>query len=125
MRLSFAAGVLFVSAYALNNNLGRTPQMGYNSWYDVGMSPSADLVTNTAAAMASNGLQAAGYIYVNLDDGIVQTTRDASGNLIADPKFPGGFPPVADMLHAKGFKFGVYTVCNVCFYPRVVEPSPL
>jgi hypothetical protein len=36
------------------------------------MSPSADLVAETAAAMATNGLQAAGYSYINLDDGIVQ-----------------------------------------------------
>jgi len=83
--------------------------MGYNSWYDVQMGPSAELVEATAQAMASNGLQAAGYKYINLDDGIVQTTRDANGNLIPDPKFPQGFIGLADFLHAKGYLFGVYT----------------
>ena len=48
--------------------------------------------------------------YVNLDDGIVEATRDASGNLIPDTHgFPAGFKVVADALHAQGFLFGVYT----------------
>lgn len=114
-RVSLCTAALIALLYAvdvngLNNGLARTPQMGYNSWYDVLMSPSTEIVQATAQAMATNGLQAAGYTYINLDDGIVQTTRDGNGNLVPDAKFPGGFSALSDFLHAKGFKFGVYTV---------------
>ena len=79
-------------AHALDNGLGRTPQMGYNSWYDVGMGPTEALVRDTIDAMVSGGFVAAGYTYLNLDDGIVEKERDANGDLVPDKKgFPNGF----------------------------------
>ena len=96
----------------------RSPQMGYNSWYDVLMNPSAESVLATASAMAKNGLQAAGYVYVNLDDGIVQVDRDASGSLVPTPAM-GDWKTLSDSLHASGFKFGVYTDRG----PKCVRPS--
>ena len=81
-----------------------------NSWYDVLMAPSADLLLKTAAAMKANGLQALGYNYVNLDDGIVEAIRGPDGNLVPDKRgFPQGWKVVSDSLHADGFRFGVYT----------------
>ena len=50
-----------VAVRALNNGIAFVPQMGYNSWYDMLMNPSADVLMETAAALASTGLQAAGY----------------------------------------------------------------
>ena len=96
----------------------RSPQMGYNSWYDVLMNPSAESVLATASAMAKSGLQSAGYVYVNLDDGIVQVDRDASGNLVPTPAM-GDWKTLSDSLHASGFKFGVYTDRG----PKCVRPS--
>jgi alpha-galactosidase len=59
--------------------------------------------------MVSSGMQAAGYQYVNIDDCWSMTTRDGSGNLQADPvKFPSGIKSVADYVHSKGLKFGIY-----------------
>ena len=49
------------------------------------------------------------YEYVNLDDGMVASTRAADGSLQPDPKFPRGFKALSDDLHAAGLKFGVYT----------------
>ena len=93
---------------ALNNGLGMTPQMGYNSWYDVRMSPSANATLATAAALLESGLYELGYHYVNLDDGIVVGRYD-NGTLQPDPKFPDGMRQLSDDLHSKGFKFGIYT----------------
>ena len=72
------------------------------------MSPSSEHVLATAAAMTASGLQAAGYGYVNLDDGIVEVDRDASGNLVPTAAM-GSWKALSDSLHASGFKFGIYT----------------
>src|ERR1700744_444161 len=65
--LLFAAA-LPPGAWALTNNLALTPPMGWNDWniYHCGISEAA--VTNTANVMAANGIQAAGYQFVNIDD---------------------------------------------------------
>jgi alpha-galactosidase len=93
----------------LENGVARTPPMGWNSWNKFGCGINDALVRATADAMVSSGMQAAGYQYVNIDDCWPMTTRDASGNLQADPvKFPSGIKSVADYVHSKGLKFGVY-----------------
>jgi len=56
----------FAAARLVNLPGVHTPQLGYNSWYDVFMSPSSAALLETASAMATNGLQAAGFKYVNL-----------------------------------------------------------
>ena len=107
---ALAAASALAAAAALNNGLGLTPQMGYNSWYDLGMQPSEDMVRATVDAMVAGGFVAAGYKYLNLDDGVVQPQRDANGDLVPDAVgFPNGFKPVADYVHAHGMLFGVYT----------------
>jgi len=83
--------------------------MGYNSWYDLYMTPSEQAIRDTVSALKETGLFAAGYHYVNLDDGMV-SYRDDQGVLHPDPKyFPSGFKVIADFLHQNGMKFGVYT----------------
>ncbi|MCO6478897.1 MAG: alpha-galactosidase [Phaeodactylibacter sp.] len=62
-----------------------------------------------ADAFVELGLREAGYEYVILDDGWMARERDANGNLIADPeKFPSGMKALADYVHSKGLKFGLY-----------------
>ena len=59
--------------------------------------------------MVSMGLRDAGYNYVVIDDGWMMHERDANGNLVADPeKFPNGIKHLADYVHSKGMKFGIY-----------------
>jgi len=72
------------------------------------MSPSAAQILETASAMTSLGFQAAGYKYVNLDDGIVESARDAGGNLVPTAAM-GNWKALSDNLHAQGYYFGVYT----------------
>jgi alpha-galactosidase len=59
--------------------------------------------------MVANGMKAAGYEYVNVDDCWALPNRDANGNLVPDPvKFPHGIKAVADYVHSRGLKFGIY-----------------
>ncbi|HEU5429261.1 MAG TPA: alpha-galactosidase, partial [Actinocrinis sp.] len=52
-------------AAALSNGLALTPQMGFNDWNAYGCNVSESLIKATALAMHNNGMQAAGYQYVN------------------------------------------------------------
>lgn len=62
-----------------------------------------------ADAMLSSGMVDAGYRYIFIDDGW-QGGRDKRNNIIADPKkFPSGIKALADYLHQKGMKLGIYS----------------
>lgn len=89
--------------------LAQTPPMGWNSWNTFESAISESLVKETAQAMIANGMRDAGYTYIVLDDCWALRQRDAEGNLVADPeKFPSGMKALADHLHERGFKFGIY-----------------
>src|SRR5436190_8736079 len=97
------------SAAALNNGLARTPPMGWNPWYRFQCDVNEALIRQTARAMVSSGMKAAGYRYVNLDDCWMARARDASGSLVPDPaKFPSGIRALADYVHRRGLRFGIY-----------------
>jgi alpha-galactosidase len=84
--------------------------MGWNDWNSYGCGVSENAVTNTAAIMAANGMEAAGYQYVNVDDCWATSARDSNGVVVVNAsKFPRGFKAVADFVHSKGLKFGLYT----------------
>jgi alpha-galactosidase len=84
--------------------------MGWNSWNTFNCSPSDSLIRTIADAMVSSGMAAAGFEYVNIDD-CWMNGRDANGNLRPDPtKFPNGISAVADYVHGKGLKLGIYEV---------------
>jgi alpha-galactosidase len=86
-----------------------TPPMGWNSWNKFGCNVSDKLIREMADAMVSSGMQAAGYQYVNIDD-CWQVSRDASGTIVADPeRFPSGMKALADYVHSKDLKLGLYT----------------
>ena len=86
-----------------------TPPMGWNSWNKFGCNVSDKLIREMADAMVSSGMQAAGYQYVNIDD-CWQVSRDGSGTIVADPaRFPSGMRALADYVHSKGLKLGLYT----------------
>ncbi|PYT49480.1 MAG: alpha-galactosidase [Acidobacteria bacterium] len=90
-------------------SLAQTPPMGWNSWNKFGCNVSDKLIREMADAMVSSGMQAAGYQYVNIDD-CWQVSRDASGTIVADPtRFPEGMKALADHVHSKGLKLGLYT----------------
>jgi alpha-galactosidase len=91
------------------DNLVLTPPMGWNSWNTFHADIDEKMVMETADMLVSSGMKDAGYIYLVLDDGWMAMERDNQGNLVPDPKkFPHGIKAVADYVHSKGLKFGMY-----------------
>jgi alpha-galactosidase len=89
--------------------LAPTPPMGWNSWNKFACQVSEDLIKSVADAIATNGMKEAGYQYVVIDD-CWQVKRDENGNIVADPeRFPSGIKALADYVHSKGLKFGLYS----------------
>lgn len=105
-----AALVLPFGAFAQKaEGLAATPQMGWNSWNKFGVNINEDLIKATADKMVELGLVDAGYIYLNLDDGW-HGERDEQGFIQVDPeKFPSGMKALADYVHSKGMKLGIYS----------------
>lgn len=89
--------------------LAKTPPMGWNSWNKFGCNVSEKLIMETADAMVLSGMKDAGYQYVVIDD-CWQIARDSLGFIVADPqRFPSGIKALADYIHSKGLKFGIYS----------------
>ncbi|XP_019195849.1 PREDICTED: alpha-galactosidase-like [Ipomoea nil] len=94
----------------ISNGLGRTPQMGWSSWNHFACNIEETLVRETADAIVSSGLSALGYEYVNLDDCWAELNRDSQGNFVPKAsKFPSGMKALADYVHSKGLKLGIYS----------------
>lgn len=91
-----------------NKKQGRLPAMGWNSWNAFGSNNTEALTQITADRMVELGLDELGYEYVVLDDGCYLPER-VDGKLKNEPvKFPSGFETLADYVHGKGLKFGMY-----------------
>ena len=94
----------------MNTPLAHTPPMGWNSWNTFGWNISEELIKTTADFFVESGLKDAGYEYVVIDDCWSEKQRDKNGKLVPDHwKFPDGIKPVADYVHSKGLKFGMYS----------------
>jgi len=90
-----------------DNGLVRTPPMGWNSWNKFAEHVDDAAVRGMADAMASNGMKAVGYTYINIDD-TWEAGRDADGNITSNQKFPD-MKALADYVHGKGLKIGIYS----------------
>ena len=89
--------------------LAKTPQLGWNSWNKFGCNVSEQMIRETADAMVSSGMKEAGYQYVNIDD-CWHGERDARGFITANKeRFPSGMKALADYVHSKGLKLGIYS----------------
>lgn len=87
----------------------QTPPMGWNSWNKFGCNVSEKLIMDMADKMVETGMKDAGYQYVVIDD-CWQVERDSLGFIQADPdRFPHGMKYLADYIHSKGLKFGLYS----------------
>ncbi len=90
------------------------PPMGWNSWNTFGNDINEQLILDTADILIQKGLDKLGYQYVVIDDCWALRERDENGLLVADPeKFPHGMKYLADELHKKGLKFGMYSCCGL------------
>lgn len=138
---TLALSLLMAPALSLLNGAALTPPLGWVSWMryrctvSCNDSTSADclnekLVRDVADAMVAGGYKDAGYEYVNLDD-CWQAPRRVNGHVVADPhRFPSGMKALADYVHAKGLKLGLYTAqgnlsCSQIGYGYGVDPLGL
>ncbi len=106
------AALLALSAQAQQKpraQLAPVPPMGWMTWNLFKGDISETLIKQMADAMVDEGFAAAGYKYIFIDD-LWQGGRDAQNNIIPDPKkFPSGMKALADYVHAKGLKLGIYS----------------
>jgi len=109
---TLAVAIPATPVFAVDDGLARTPPMGFNNWNSTHCSADFNeaMVKGIADIFVSRGLKDAGYTYVNIDDCWALPARGPDGNLVPDPvRFPNGIKAVADYVHAKGLKFGIYT----------------
>ena len=90
------------------------PPMGWNSWNTFGKDINDSLIRQIADTMVEKGYLEAGYEYLIIDDCWSLKERDAAGNLVPGPeKFPNGMKSLADYVHSKGLKFGMYSCAGI------------
>ncbi|MEO6838763.1 MAG: glycoside hydrolase family 27 protein [Ginsengibacter sp.] len=114
----FAVALLFCinifSAKAQNNSNGKidlapTPPMGWMTWNYFGTDINENIIHEIADAMVTSGMVKAGYDHIMIDDGW-QGGRDNKNNIIPDAKkFPSGIKALADYVHSKDIKLGIYS----------------
>jgi alpha-galactosidase len=102
--------VALSSAFAQKfENLADAPAMGWNSWNKFACNIDEQTIRGVEDMLVASGLRDAGYVYLNLDD-CWHGERDSLGFITADPiKFPSGMKALADYIHSRGLKFGVYS----------------
>ncbi|MEJ2051972.1 MAG: glycoside hydrolase family 27 protein, partial [Calditrichota bacterium] len=104
------SGIGTPTAEAQQASLAQTPPMGWNSWNKFGCDIDEQLIREIADAMVSTGMRDAGYIYLNIDDCWMASKRDAKGRLqVNSERFPSGMKALADYVHSKGLKIGIYS----------------
>jgi len=108
--VTLVLSLFFIGSGVLSSDdVARTPPMGWNSWNKFGCNVSEGLIREIADALVSTGMKDAGYQYIVIDD-CWQVSRDDGGNIVPDPKhFPSGIKALADYVHSKGLKFGLYS----------------
>jgi len=116
MKISYLTIFLFLFSICWNgysqhkkNSLSSTPPMGFMTWNYFGDDITEEKVKSIADAMIAEGMVELGYDHIFIDDGW-QGGRDNRNNIIADPvKFPSGIKALANYLHSKGMKLGIYS----------------
>ena len=109
LTLALASVPASLGAQRPSDALAPTPPMGWNSWNKFGCDVSEQLIRETADAIVASGMKDAGYEYVVIDD-CWQVARDSVGNILVDAeRFPAGMKALADYVHARGLKFGLYS----------------
>ena len=102
--------ISFSGVYAQKSQgLAMTPPMGWNSWNKFASAANEKIIREMADAMVASGMSKVGYEYIVIDDGW-QIARKKDRTIIADSvKFPSGIKNLADYVHARGLKFGIYS----------------
>ena len=89
--------------------IAKKPPMGWNSWNTFGDKINEQLIKEMTDRIVEDGYRDLGYEYVIIDDCWSLRER-VDGKLVADPAlFPNGMKALADYIHSKGLKFGMYS----------------
>ena len=110
--ITFILWLTNLMAFAQNG-----PTMGWSSWNTYGVNINERLIKRQADAMVSKGLKDVGFDHINIDDGFFGGRNTETGELLIHPtRFPNGLKPVAEYIHSKGLKAGIYSDagCNTC-----------
>lgn len=100
----------------------KKPVMGFNTWNTFAEDINEQLIIDTVDKMVSDGYRDAGYEYVIIDDCWAEMKRNEKGELVPDHnKFPHGMKYLADYIHSKGMKFGMYS--DAGFYTCAGYPA--
>ncbi|GAA4298607.1 hypothetical protein GCM10023163_19790 [Aestuariibaculum suncheonense] len=87
--------------------------MGWASWNNYRVNINEDIIKGQADALVNSKLNEFGYNYLNIDDGYFGG-RDENGNIISHKtRFPRGMKDMADYIHAKGLKAGIYSDAGI------------
>lgn len=106
--------LLVCGCLGIQNGLGLTPPMGWNSWNHFACSITEDTIKLAADQLVSTGLRDAGYVYVNIDDCWAELTRDTDGKIVPHlNNFPNGIKHLADYVHGLGLKLGIYSDAGI------------
>ncbi len=110
LTLALFLGVFTIkSTNALDNGLGLTPPMGWNTWNRYYCDINQTVIYTNTDQIKRLGLAELGYNYVNVDDCWLTKNRDSNGKVIVDPEtFPDGMKAIGDYIHSQGLKFGIY-----------------
>jgi len=96
-----------------SKNNSKAPIMGWASWNNYRVNINEDIIKSQADAMLTTGLKDAGYLYINVDDGFFGG-RDEHGQIISHKeRFPSGMKEIADYIHSKGLKAGIYSDAGI------------
>ena len=99
-----------LASTALTMQAQNGPTMGWSSWNTYGVNINDALIRKQADAMVSKGLKRVGFDHINIDDGFFGGRNEETGELLIHPtRFPNGLKPVADYIHSKGLKAGIYS----------------
>lgn len=97
----------------IGSGIALTPPMGWNSWNTWRRWVDDAKVRAAAENMVNSGLASRGYTYINIDS-CWQGERGGKHNAIQpNRKFPD-MRSLADFVHEKGLKFGIYSTPWVC-----------
>jgi alpha-N-acetylgalactosaminidase len=122
--------------YGLDNGLALTPPMGWLTWERFRCNIDCDndpencigerLIKEQADRLVADGYLDLGYEYIIIDDCWLSPKRDQNtGRLQPDPKrFPSGIKALADYVHSKGLKFGIYEdygFLTCAGYPGIIK----
>ena len=100
---------IILSTLSISAQKRNPPIMGWSSWNHFHVSINEQLIKEQADAMVSSGLYNAGYRFINIDDGYFGG-RDADGKLFSHKiKFPSGMKSLAEYIHGKKLKAGIYS----------------